>query len=54
MTDRHPHDAPDPHDPVVARRNRRLGFAILGVVLMVMYLSYLKRDTLFHVLFKVG
>lgn len=54
MTDHHPYDAPDPHDPVVARRNKRLGFVILGIVLFVMYLSYLKRDTLFHVLFKVG
>jgi hypothetical protein len=45
---------PDPYDPEIARRNRRLGLAILGVVLFVMYMSYVKRDALFHVLFQVG
>jgi hypothetical protein len=46
--------APDPYDPVVARRNRRLGAVILGIVLFVVYLSYVQRGALFHVLFKVG
>ncbi|MEB3196104.1 MAG: hypothetical protein VKP62_02770 [Candidatus Sericytochromatia bacterium] len=45
---------PDPYDPEVARRNRRLGLAIFGVVLFVMYLTYLQRAALFHTLFKVG
>jgi hypothetical protein len=46
--------APDPYDPIVARRNRRLGLAILCIVLFVMYLSYVQRGALFHVLFKVA
>ena len=55
MTNQQHHpDAPDPYDPVVARRNKRLGLAIFGFVLFVMFLSYLKRESLFHVLFKVG
>lgn len=46
---------PDPStDPALAAKNRRLGFAILGVVLLVMFFTYLQRGTLFHVLFKVG
>lgn len=49
-----PSDAPDPYDPAVARRNKRLGLAIFAVVLFVMFMSYVKRDALFHVLFKVG
>ena len=45
---------PEPIDKDLARRNRRLGLAVLGVVLGVMFLSYLQRGSLFHVLFKVG
>jgi hypothetical protein len=46
---------PDPStDPVLAAKNRRLGLAILGVVMMVMFFTYLQRGALFHVLFKVG
>ena len=46
--------APDPYDPVVARRNRRLAMVVLAVVALVVYLTYLQRGVLFHVLFKVG
>lgn len=54
MTRHYPPDAPDPYDPATARRNRRLGLAVFGFVLFVMFMSYVKRDALFHVLFKVG
>lgn len=46
---------PDPKaDADLARKNMRLGLAVLGIVFFVMFCTFLQRGNLFHVLFKVG
>lgn len=44
---------PYSQDPVLARRNRWTGLAILAVVLAMVALTYVCRTTLFPVFFKL-
>lgn len=46
-----PHDSPNPADPKLAAANYRLLGSLLGMVLVVLSITYLARGPLFGVLF---